>query len=285
MAILSVTIQIRGELDKLKMEKSLATIVDRDLGDCEVVNVATEEGGVDPHHRLKTAMTLYAAGLADRSCLESEVEGEVARQIPLGPITYLAQAFVYADDAEISNSYLDQVCDAAPGTVECSMSQLVTSWSDEDWRAVAEILRSAPVGSGYMDVWAVRHFMKQAQYPSALAALDRLLTHRELAEFSLSQRVKALFNFFREPEAVAAYQQAVVALPNDQADDLSSWLCSQQLQNGCSARTGSACARILPDTPTPEIDFEHPAGDADHPRGPGLPHPLAARRRGWSHCR
>lgn len=251
---LTVTIQIRGTLDKLKMEKALSAMVDRDLGDCEVVDSAADNESDDVHHRLKTAMTLYAAGLADRSCLESEVEGELARQTQVAPITYLAQAFIYADDAEISNSYLDEVCENSPGTVECSMSQLVTSWSDEDWQAVEEILKAAPKGSGYMEVWGVRHYMKQAAYGQALAALDELIKNRELAEFSLSQRVKALYNFFKEPEAIAAYKQAVLTLPHDQADDLGSWICSQQLQNGCAARKDTACSQVLPEGKLQEID-------------------------------
>ncbi len=250
-------IQVRGTIDKLKMEESLASIVDRDLGDCDVVNASVDEDDADPHKRLKMAMTLYAAGLADRSCLESEVEGEIAKQIPVSPITYLSQAFIYADDAEISNSYLDEVCEQAPGTVECSMSQLVTSWSDEDWSTVAEILKNAPKGSGYMEVWGIRHYMKQAQYAQALETLDSLLTHRELAEFSMVQRVKALFNFYKEPEAVAAFQQAVLALHPEQGNDLSAWMCSQQLQSGCAATTGSACQKALPEANTQEIDFEH----------------------------
>lgn len=253
---LVASIQIRGAIDKLKMEKSLASIVDRDLGDCEVVSSSIDEENADPHQRLKVAMTLYAAGLADRSCLESEVEGEIAKQIPVAPITYLSQAFIYADDAEISNGYLDEVCENAPGTVECSMSQLVTSWSDEDWSAVEEILKSAPKGSGYMEVWGIRHYMKQARYGDALTALDALMNNRELAEFSLVQRVKALYNFYKEPEAIAAFKQAALALPADQGEDLSAWICSQQLQNGCSAATGAACKRALPETNTQEIDFE-----------------------------
>lgn len=254
---LVVAIQIRGAIDKLKMEKSLAALVDRDLGDCEIVSSSVSEEDSDPHSRLKVAMTLYAAGLADRSCLESEVEGEIAKQIPVAPITYLAQAFIYADDAEISNSYLDEVCEMAPGTVECSMSQLVTSWSDEDWSAVAEVLKAAPKGSGYMEVWGIRHYMKQAQYGNALTTLDGLLSNRELAEFSLVQRVKALFNFYKEPEAIAAFQQAVLSLPLEQGSDLSAWMCSQQLQNSCAAVSSPACAQALPDKAATEIDFEH----------------------------
>ncbi len=261
---LSVTIQVRGALDKLKMEKTLSAIVDRDLGDCEVVSSAADDESMDPHNRLKTAMTLYAAGLADRSCLESEVEGEIAKQIAVAPITYLAQAFIYADDAEISNSYLDEVCEMAPGTVECSMSQLVTSWSDEDWPAVEEILKMAPKGSGYMEVWGVRHYMKQASYSNALTSLDQLLNNRELAEFTLSQRVKALFNFYREPEAVAAFQQAVITLPPDQGEDLSSWVCYQQLQSTCAARAETPCMHAMPGALTQEIDFERPSHALAH---------------------
>ncbi len=256
---LIVTIQVSYSIRNLRAERALASIVERDLGDCEVVSEAVGSVDEDSHARLKKAMTLYAAGLADRSCLESEVEGEIARQVPVAPITYLSQAFIYADEAEISNSYLDEVCEMAPGTVECAMSQLVTSWSDEDWESVGRILQSAPKGSGYMEVWALRHYMKQAQYAQALETLDELLAHREIAEFTLVQRVKALFNAYREAEATAAYQQAILTLPEDQAGDLGAWMCSQQLQRSCSARTGVACRQTLPNELTPEIDFSYSA--------------------------
>ncbi|MGE4133453.1 MAG: RDD family protein [Bdellovibrionales bacterium] len=258
-ASLSTSVFLRGLFDKLRMEKALSMIDLQGTGECEVVANALDDSSMDPHHRLKTAMTLYAAGLADRACLEVEVEAETGRQIPIGPITYLAQAFIYADDAEISNSYLDEVCETAPGSVECSMSQLVTSWSDEDWKAVEEILKSAPRGSGYMEVWGVRHFMKQAAYGQALTLLDDLAPHKELAEFSMVQRVRALFNSFRESEAVAAYQQAALALPVVPSEDLSSWLCHQQLQNGCDAVKGPACAASLKEDNLADIDTERPS--------------------------
>lgn len=261
---LTLAIEIRGSIEKLKVDKTFAALVERDLGDCEVVDQSINSSDLDPHHRLRTAMSLYAAGLADRSCLEAEVEGEIARQVAVGPITYLAQAFIYADEADISNSYLDEVCDTAPGTVECSMSQLVTSWSDEDWTTVDDILKSAPKGSGYMEVWAVRHYMKQAQYQKALSALEELQRRRELAEFSLPLRVRALFNSFQESEAVAAYQQAALALPEEQSEELGSWMCAQQLQSGCEARETSPCRASLADGVTTEIDFERPSHALAH---------------------
>lgn len=250
--------QIQGTIDKVKSDALLAALVERDTGSCEVVSKnLNDEDSEKEHGRLELAMTLYAAGLAERTCLESEVEREVSMQLPVAPITYLAQAFIHADDADISNSYLDQVCEEAPSSVECSMSQVVGQWSEEDWGAVEESLTKAPRGSGYLEVWGVRHFMKQANYGKALSLLNGLVEQRYLSEFSMIQRVKGLYNSYREPEAEAALLQAVSALPETDSLELSSWVCAQQLQNGCQALDGAACQQLgtIQDKTT-EIDFE-----------------------------
>lgn len=249
-------VQLRGIVEKLKDEKAL-NLGAGDLGSCEVVEHQADESEGE-HSRLKMAMTLYAAGLADRSCLESEVEREVANQTPVGPMTYLSQAFIYADDAEISNAYLDEVCAVAPETVECAMSQLVTNWSNDDWAAVEEVLKTSPVGSGFLEIWGVRHYMKQAQYESALKKLDELNRVKAVAEFSMVQRVKALFNSFKSSEAAVALSQATLTLPEGEALELSSWVCAQELQKGCGAMESLACKTIANQSEQHEIDFEEP---------------------------
>lgn len=242
---------LRGATESLRAESALLAMSDKNLHECEVVG---ENVGAGDHARLNRAMTLYAAGLADRSCLESEVEREAAMDVPVAPVTYLAQAFVHADDAEVSNSYLDQVCSDAPDGPECAMSQLVGSWSEENWPAVEQTLKTAPRGSGYLEVWGVRHYMKQARYGEALALLDDLIARHELADFSLGQRVKALFNSFRESEAQAALTQALVALPEGDGHDLGAWMCAQQLQNGCAALEAPACRALS----SKDISFADP---------------------------
>ncbi len=137
------------------------------------------------------------------------------------------------------------------------MSQVVSRWSDENWTGVEEALNDAPSGSGYLEVWGVRHFMKQARYAQALGLLNSLVGLRPLAEFSLAQRVKALYNSYREPEAEAALMQAVTILPESDAKDLTSWVCAQQLQNSCSALQKEACRMVHSgEERTSEIDFE-----------------------------
>lgn len=257
-----VLMETKSAIEKIKDDESLAYLIGKDSGRCEVVSSHFDEreerqDESDPHDRLKMAMILYAAGLADRECLEAEVEYEVGRQTPVGPITYLAQAFIYADDAEVSNSYLDEVCLTAGDSVECSMSRLVSAWSDEDWASVENIVRTASTGSGYLEIWGVRHFMKQAKYGEALALLDTLLDRVEVKDFSLVHRVKALYSTYKPSEAQAAYEQAVVALPSEDARDLSSWLCMHELQGSCQALNQVACRQIpkLTDDSDEGVDF------------------------------
>lgn len=256
--MLFALLQLRGIADRLKEDSTLAALIEREGGACEVVNKNVSEGQeIKEHDRLNLAMTLYAAGLADRSCLEAEVEREIASQTPVGAVTYLAQAFVYADDAEVSNSYLDEVCAENKDSVECHMSHVVSKWSDENWEAVEESLNNAPQGSGYLEVWGVRHFMKQARYDKAMTFLNTIVNQKPLAEFSLVQRVKALYNSYQEKEAEAALLQAVTALPESEGRDLSAWVCAQQLQSGCQALDRPACRQVhAGEERTNEIDFE-----------------------------
>jgi len=261
-ALLVAGVQVHQFFDKMKLEHNLIATFDHESGACEVVdkNIGDEEESTaKPHARLELAMSLYAAGLAERNCLEVELEREIATQTPVGGITYLAQAFVNADDAEVSNSYLDQVCEDTPASVECTMSKVVSRWSDEDWSAVEDLLANATKGSGYLEVWAVRHHMKQAHYQEALAYLDELSDHRELSEFSLVQRVKAYFNSYQTNEAEAALASAIPALPKDDADDISAWVCAQALQNGCAALDKLPCREVPAPKEMGEIDFEHSA--------------------------
>lgn len=251
---------------KVTQGRDLASLTDKEGGSaCETVSrhMSDETG---EHARLETAMSLYAAGLADRACLEGEVEREIASQVPVAPVTYLAQAFINSDDAEVSNSYLDQVCVIANDSPECAMSKVVGLWSEQNWDGVNLLFSRAPLSKGYLEVWAVRNYMKQAQYPKALKFLDILANRRELADFTLVERVRALWNSYAEKEAAAAYAQALPSLAREQGEDLSRWLCAQQLQGekGCDALAQLACKNAEIGSEASDIDFEDPTAAMSH---------------------
>jgi hypothetical protein len=182
--------QTRDAISLMKGERTFASFGGKEnMTGCEAVSHAIgDSDGVKPHARLETAMTLYAAGLSERSCLEAEIEREIADQVPVSPVTYLAQAFVNSDDAEVSNSYLDQVCGEAASGPECAMSKIVGKWSEQDWEGVNELFEKAPRSPGYVEVWGVRNYMKQARYGKAIGFMDILVRRPELAEFVMIER-------------------------------------------------------------------------------------------------
>ena len=52
----------------------------------------------------------------------------------------------------------------------------------------------------------------------------------------------------------AALAQALPALPKEDAEEISAWMCAQQLQNGCAALTNVACQQVE-EQKSEEIDF------------------------------
>lgn len=242
--------------------------------ECDVVSSAVPEASREPHVRLKAALTLYSAGLAERSCLHAELDREHAERVSPTPLSYLAQAFVNADDADLSNQYLDEACAKDETSSECVMSRLVTAWSDDKWAEVESLLKTAPVGSGYMEVWAVRHYMQRANPAAALTWLDRLSEHREVGEFVMGERVRALFDGHRADESKIALAQAVAGLPEDTSLELRGWTCSQNLQDGCEALASLAC------TPFTKDALADPAANQAEPVSVSLARVMARECKG-----
>lgn len=252
-------VRLRHSFKEFNGSGQFGLMMDHKSQECEAVSDHISDE-VSEHGRLQVAMSLFAAGQVDKSCLEAEIDLEKVMRVSVGPLTYLAKAFVNADDADISNSYLDQVCEDAPDSVECSMSMVVSEWSDENLDEVDSTLSKAKKGSGYLEVWGVRHFMKQGRYQEALVLLDVLSSHREVAEFSTVQRVKALYNSHMDKEARIALAQALPSISPDEATDVSSWMCAQDLQQGCDSLQRLSCASLdLEQSELNEIDFERTA--------------------------
>ncbi len=248
-------LQVRSLLSGLSSKDSYGILTEAEASGCDSVTDNLDESA-GRESRLKVAMALYAAGIVDKSCLVSEIEVERSLRLSVGPLTYLAQAFINSDDAEISNSYLDQVCEVAPESVECAMSEIVSHWSDDDLETVDELIRKSKRGSGYLEVWGVRHFMKQARYPDALTLLDSLNANRGVAEFSMVQRIKALYNSYHDAEASVALAQALPVISKEEAEDVSSWMCAQDLQKGCDSLSQLACRNVnLGSGEIRDIDF------------------------------
>lgn len=230
----------------VSQERGLASLLTQEDKSCSEVSAALSaiDSDQEAPGRLQMAMTLYAAGTVDKTCLANEVEQDLDVKLNSSPLGYLAKAFVHSEEADVSDAYLEQVCQDGPGTPECSMSQLVSSWSEENWQEVDEVISNAPAGSNYLEVWAIRHYLKQGQYDKALSFISKVSPNRAVAGFLQTQRVKALWNLHREPEAETAAVQALDSMSAGEQQEVTAWVCLEQLSRDCSANERPTCTWV-----------------------------------------
>lgn len=222
-------------LSMLEENGELCSAVGEALSDYSLGEPSTET-------RLSTAMALFAAGAVSKSCLAQEVEYIVNRNEKMNSLSYLALAFVHSNESELSNSYLDKVCESDPESDSCLMSKVVVEWSDEKWDNVDHIFEvKTGVAENHLMVWAIRHYMKHGKFTEALDYIERLSPQVALSSFLTIQRAKALWGLGRETEARAVVAVAMDVLEPADRLDLAGWMCFEEVDRDCAGSQQLSC--------------------------------------------
>ena len=195
----------------------------------------------DRPDRLQVGLSLYAAGLVDRSCLRTEVDIEASYGKALGAEYYLAQSFVHSDDPEISDSYLGHVCEKDSNSSACELSQIVSAWGDSNWDALSLAITKMKTPDIASSVWAIRHYMKRGEPELAYQWMQKISPNKALANFLQVQRTKALWMMDRTSEAKSLALANLETLPDDLQRDLASWMCVQETSVDCHSEKSASC--------------------------------------------
>ena len=195
----------------------------------------------DDQDRLAVALRDFAAGHIETKCLEKEAADEMQSRHPKMDLVYLAQSFAQSGDADVSNRYLEQVCEANAEGSACLMSKIVEAWSDENWKRVDQFLNFETLpNEPYLQVWALRHYLKQEDFVHAQILTDQLLTEKPLRPFLMAQKVRSLWGL---NEKDRARDLASVALTTDEENlkhQVSQFICYEELMDSCENKS-SAC--------------------------------------------
>ncbi len=231
-------------LHSLDNQRDLVSNLESENVLCETISEATaewpNENGAQPE-RLSVALSLYAAGVTDRKCLQAEVEYLHKFDEP-SPLLYLAKSFVYADRPELSDKYLERICSRFQNSTECHMSRVIQAVADEDWdtmQAQFALLKSS--GYVYPAIWAVRQFLKHEDYHSADEYLSLIPESHELSEFVSPARAKTLWALNRQEEALGVESVAYSTLGVESKLDLSSYMCFEKIWSNCDAVKNNSC--------------------------------------------
>lgn len=212
---------------------------------CEAIDEAMSQWPVGQDEkkasRLRVSLALYAAGIVDRKCLQSEADNEASFSNEPSALYYLAQSFAHSDETDISDSYLKQVCEQDARSSSCELSQIVSAWSQEDWIRMDQAFSEMKHPDVVAAVWAIRHFMKQGQPEQAFGWIKRVSPNKALGSFLQVQRVKALWLMNHTAEAQVGALQALESLPEESQVDLASWMCTQETSLECKKNVSLSC--------------------------------------------
>ncbi|MEO0335773.1 MAG: RDD family protein [Pseudomonadota bacterium] len=196
--------------------------------------------------RLNVVLTLFAAGEVSKSCLEKEAQKFLVSESSESATAYLAQAFVHSENPELSNRYLSKVCELAPKSSSCVMSQVVEDWSDSNWRSVedhfASFVDHTPL---HISVWALRHFLKRREYNKAEKFLNKLSSQPSLANFLTQQRIRLLLGTGRDLELSAVAMTAIETLPSEGRLKVAQQICEFEIKNQSCVGTRTRPCQIL----------------------------------------
>ncbi len=202
-----------------------------------------KENGVEAT-RLSVAMSLFAAGVVERKCLQNEVEflflaGEESA------LVYLAKSFVYSDQPELSEKYLEKVCALDDNSHECRLSDIVRDISVEDWPAATKKFQenadNAPV---YVLVWGTRQFLDREEFSLAEQFASRIPDLKVLSDFVVPAQAKSLWGLHKINEAKGLETAAYSTLSDSAKLDLSSFMCVEELWLGCEHLKNRSCQNV-----------------------------------------
>ena len=228
-----------------KGEEALIDSLEEEGSLCKAIGKAVEDwpesDGEEPE-RLQVAMALFAAGEVAKTCLGAEVDLTLVRQGEESALAYLAQSFVHADNAELSDRYLAKVCKVDSESDSCKMSQIVELWTEEKWSDVSKIFKALDnTQEHYILVWAIRHYVRRGDFQRATGFLEKIEPRRSLGSFLGIQRAKTYWGMKRLLEARAAAEVAFETLGPAERVDLASWMCNEEVEVGCEGAAQKSC--------------------------------------------
>jgi uncharacterized RDD family membrane protein YckC len=194
-----------------------------------------------PADRLSVALALYAAGTIDRKCLQAEVEN-LHQFDEASPLLYLVKSFIYAEKPDISDKYLQKICDRFANSAECHMSTVIQAVADEDWDTMQSQFTSLKESDlVYPAIWAIRQYMKHEDYRSAEEFLRLIPDDHQLSDFVVPARAKILWSMNRREEANGVEVASYANLGVEAKLDLSSYMCFEKIWSDCGHVVDKSC--------------------------------------------
>ncbi len=232
---------------------------------CLAVSSAAKNwhSNIDPKaSRIAIALALYEAQSIDENCLEKEAHFSLWRNQDKD-FGYLALALTHSGDDKVFAEYIEKLCalnhdgEACKFALEIEGEREINSVevrmpASQDGRA-----RYAPppdLHHDFMRLHRERQLHERNQLTQALELIDKSSATPNFADFLNLERLKIMWEMDRMLEARAAFQASRAHLTGPARIQLSSWMCSAEILNGCGQQSQLACSDFVADYDAIEIE-------------------------------
>jgi len=194
--------------------------------------------------RLDVALTLYGSDDVDEECLEKEAQRAMSYGEELEK-AYLAKAFVYEHDTKLSDKYLKKVCQLKENSDSCLLTDMITKWSDKDWKSADAVLEKRKFSSPFMKVWAIKHYDKIQNYDELMTLADSMWPNKALNDFIGKYRTLTLWKLDKTGESKELFQSTYGYMPESRKTSFLSDVCNLEIEKGCASTEFNSCKLLV----------------------------------------
>jgi hypothetical protein len=207
---------------------------------CDDVTVGLETWIQDgnPGERIDVSLAMYSADLIDKECLEMEAQRSVAFEEDMDK-AYLAKAFVYEENYEISNKYLEEVCKINEEGEACLITKVMNLWNENKWDEASDLLKTNEAKKSFSSVWAIKHFDKIQEFEESLQIISQMFPNRILGDFLSQHKTLALKGLELNQQNDLLFETVYQQLSSKDRIDFLARSCYRDLAHVCGKKVKS----------------------------------------------
>lgn len=195
---------------------------------------------------LEQAMALVASGHMETSCLKDYANLEFADGAHPTALSYLARSFVHVEDPELSDRYLEKVCESESDSAACLLAQFIGSWSSGETEQIESILQEGKkYNEPYFNLWALRYYQQSGHYKRSLEFARDLINDEHIGIYVRTQVLKAKYFLDRPRESDMDLVDMAEEFDSPVVLDTMAWSCLKKISNSCDQTGHPFCRAVM----------------------------------------
>jgi uncharacterized RDD family membrane protein YckC len=194
--------------------------------------------------RLDKAVALYLAGEVEDDCVLAEADFALWSSSDEGnQWAYFAKGIAKKYDKDLAQSYFGKACESETLTAACELAKIQSTLLLMPAADVvhAESLSEETNMTETAQILLASEDFDQARYADAEKKFLALKDNQGFENYSKKGLIKSLWAQGKKEKAEGAFLSTLLQSSAETKEDISAWLCSEQMSEQCSQKSRQSC--------------------------------------------